>query len=181
MDRKRIKALLDAIKFAETSNRDNVVHPETTYGVNKGLRAVGSYGLEPHTIKEMLKRNPENPYKDTLFEKDPKEIYKFIDSQNKTPELIKRSPSAEDSIAEDMAEHVIKKQKGDIPAALGSWLQGHNIPHKKMKQIIDNDEGVKDYLNRALPVYEESLEEQNEEEENQKFPKLEDLLNYKLK
>jgi len=178
MDRtKQIKAMLEAIKSVESSGGKNIDHPVIDTGVNAGSRAVGQYALTPNTIREMLNRYPDLPYQD-LKEKENPDIEKAVLQDRDTPPLIRREPaSMEDNVASKMADYAINRQHGYMPAAIGSWNAGHNTDPEKMTDMLDKEQYLQDYVNKAMPVYEDKMKEGDEDDKP--FPKLQDLLNYK--
>lgn len=176
MDPKQIKAFLDAIQSVESSSGKNTKHAMSTKGVNYGEYALGKYGMEPNTMQEMLKRNPSNPYSD-LKNADLSNIY-HNEQNPKFPDALKRYPGGiEQATAEDLARHVLERQQGDVPNAIGSWLTGHNQGPAAMTKTLKRSPAAEEYVEKALPVYEknfpkinDTIDNEDEEDDGTQFP-----------
>lgn len=155
------KALQEAVKYVESSGGKNVNHPVITKGVSAGDKALGAYGLTPNTIREMLKRHPENPYSH-LKDEDLADVY---EKGKLVPEVLRPDVEGiEGAVSKNLAEHVLTKQKGNIEQALASWLMGHNKSPSEMAEIVQRNPAAKKYVEKAMPVYKKS------------FPKVDNLI-----
>lgn len=170
---KQIRALLEAIKANESSGGQNLQHIPITRGVNAGDTALGQYGMTPNTMREMLNRNPQNPYSD-IKNIDLSNLYKN-ETNGIIPEALKRSPvGIEGETARNLAEYALKKQQGDERQAIASWLMGHNTPANKMGEVIGRSPAAQEYVEKAMPVYEKNfpkvnviLDKKNKDEEDE--------------
>lgn len=157
---KQIRALLEAIKSVESSGGHNLQHQPITRGVNAGDSAMGQYGMTPNTMKEMLGRNPQNPYSD-LKDSDLSSLYQN-ESNGTIPPALQRSPlGVEGETARNLADYALKKQQGDVQQTIASWLMGHNTPANKMGEVIDRSPAAQEYVEKAMPVYEKNFPKLN--------------------
>lgn len=154
----KLKAMLEAIAQNESSGGENMQHKMVTSGVNSGDTAIGKYGMMPNTIRETLKRSPDDNLNE-LQDMGGDEIGDVISKDRDIPGYLRRSgyDSIEDQLADKLGKRVLEKQKGDVPAAIGSWTAGHNTPHEKMEQMVQKPGFVKEYTDKAMPVYKEAI------------------------
>jgi hypothetical protein len=80
---------LHHIAFIESSSGKNKKHKTVNYGLNRGDSAAGLTGLMPHTIKEIVGKNPDIKAKyGSLLDKDHNEITSYVNSnENADKEL----------------------------------------------------------------------------------------------
>lgn len=143
--------LLEAVSFNESSNGKNTKHEASDYGVQKGSKAVGQYGLMPNTIREMLNRNP-NPAYDYLRNATDEELQAAI----KTPTALQSSPKGlERDTAENLARLLINKHGDNLDNILAGWNAGHNASGDKLEQL--KSEAVKRYIEKGKSKYNEPV------------------------
>lgn len=142
MDNKR-QRFKQIIKQIESSGGKNFDHKEIESGIHEGDKAIGSYGLMPNTVDEMLVRNP-IPY-------SPKEIKKIktMDAARKKAYL-ESNPSLEETLVDKLYDKTDEKVDGDELKQAAAWMYGHNrnleSPFYKEGKYLDTDY-VKKYQN----------------------------------
>lgn len=106
---------LARISFVESSGGKNTKHQTMTYGMHKGVSAVGQFGLMPITVIETVKKNP------ALAKLHPKLI-------TMEPKLVaaymKDFPKLEGKIASRHYDRIYKIFKGDEERMALSWFIG---------------------------------------------------------
>ena len=135
-----IKAFLEKIEQIESSGGQNTNHPVITApNAQQGTSAIGRYGLMPNTIKELVNRRrlrgTASPDMIELSQLPPDQIKAKVEA----------SPDLEDQFANDLANHVIRKQGGDEDKAAYSWLQGRNL---QPDDITPEQLNSSDYVNK---------------------------------
>ncbi len=142
-DRVDRELFLDAISKVESSGGKNFNHPEMTSGIHTGQSAIGSYGLMPNTVKEIVKRaelqgTATSPMKELV---------------NREPQAIKTelevNPELEQQLASELAKRVLKKYK-DPEMAAYSWNQGTNL---RPTDIVDRDYKNSEYVKRFRKLH----------------------------
>ena len=135
-----IQEFLNKIEQIESSGGKNTDHPVVTKdNLQKDTRAIGRYGLMPNTVKELVNRRrirgTVSPEMKEVSQMDPDSMKDYIEA----------NPDLEDTLAHDLANHVIQKQQGDPDKAAFSWQMGHNIsPDEITPEVLDNS----DYVNK---------------------------------
>ena len=164
MDEKQKAAMLKALAEKESSNGYDIEHAPSTKGASPGDTAIGTYGLMPDTIQEMLSRKLDSNL-ENLKDAPDAEVKDTIEKDIDIPNYLRRSghASIEDQLAGKLVEHVYNKQQGDIPAALGSWIAGHNTPPEKMQEMLNKPGYVKDYVSKTIPAYNKAMEQTKED------------------
>jgi len=119
------KEFLQKIQQLESSGGKDFEHPViTASNLQQGTRAIGRYGLMPNTVQELVNRRrlrgTVSPDMVELAQLPPEEMKAKLEA----------NPDLEDQLAEDLAQHVIRRQKGDEDKAAYSWIQGHNLNPK---------------------------------------------------
>ncbi len=134
-----VKAFLDKIAALESSSGKDTQHRTMESGIHEGDTAIGTYGLMPNTIDEVLRRN-KNAFPEM------KALLKMSGEEKK--DYLESNPEMEYKLAEKLAEHVLSKQGGDEEKAAYSWLYGHNLSPKKIEaRNYANDPYVKKLKN----------------------------------
>lgn len=135
-----IQEFLNKIEQIESSGGKDTDHPVVVKdNLQQGTRAIGRYGLMPNTVKELVNRRrirgTVSPEMLDASRMDPDSMKGYIEA----------NPELEDTLAHDLANHVIQKQQGDPDKAAFSWLQGHNLsPDQITPEQLDNS----DYVNK---------------------------------
>lgn len=135
---------LKLISMLETSGGQNLEHKEIKHGIHKGDTAIGSYGLMPNTIQEIVKREQKRgPLEEALTEiakKDPNFIKQyFLDN-----------PDSESIIAGKLVDK-IGLENPEKSAYM--WNRGHNIdPNDITDDKLDNSEYVKRFRMLMNPI-----------------------------
>lgn len=135
-----IREFLEKIEQIESSGGQDTDHPVITKAnLQQGTSAIGRYGLMPNTIRELVNRRrirgTASPDMMDLSQASPEEIKSRLEA----------SPELEDQFANDLANHVIRRQGGDEDRAAYSWLQGHNLtPDEITPDVLDSS----DYVNK---------------------------------
>lgn len=130
MDRDpKIKDFLQKISQIESSGGKNLKHKLIKKGLQKGQQAIGSYGLLPNTIQEIVNRNKS--------EGRPSALIASLEGlpQGEYTNLVGQNPELEQEIAVKLANHVINKQEGDLTKAAYAWNMGHNKPSKSISDL----------------------------------------------
>lgn len=117
-----IREFLDKIQQIESSGGQDTDHPVVTKdNLQQGTRAIGRYGLMPNTVRELVNRRR---VRGTVSPD-------MVDVGNMPPEQMKSylesNPEMEDQLANDLANHVIQRQGGDVDKAAYSWQMGSNL------------------------------------------------------
>jgi hypothetical protein len=120
---------LDSIGQVESGGGENFNHKPITSGMHKGHRAIGTYGLMPNTVDEVIQRSKGStnydPNMDKVLEMDPVEKKQFLET----------NPDVEKKIARTLASYVLKRQGGDEEKAAYAWNQGHNLSPDKIASM----------------------------------------------
>jgi hypothetical protein len=109
-------------------------HSEIKSGIQKGDSAIGTYGLMPNTIDELVSKS-----------KDPA-INGLADmSSIEKKAYIEKNPAVEKILATQLAQKVLENQGGDAQKAAYAWNQGHNL---SSDSIIKRDYQNSDYVQK---------------------------------
>ena len=134
-----VDSFLWNLKQIESSGGKNTKHPMITYGVAKGSRAIGSWGLLKPTVNEIVNRarlaGKLTPDLEAMGHMD----------RDKLEEHLKKNPQAELDLVRNLAGHVLKRQKGDKHRAAYAWNMGHNL---FPDQIGENQLGTHNYVDK---------------------------------
>jgi hypothetical protein len=105
----------------ESSGGKDTDHPVVKYGLSRGDKAIGRWGLLRNTVLEMNNRNrisgrlsPDREALNTM-------------SREQMSEHFSKNPEMELELARQTAQHVLKRNKGDMHKAAYAWLHGHNL------------------------------------------------------
>lgn len=130
---------LDTISMVESSGGKNLKHKEMKSGIHSGDRAIGQYGLMPNTIDELINRRK-------LAEADISDVQnlKGMD-QEALQQAFKDNPELEEEFANQLADFVLNKSRGDEEKAAYLWNQGHNT---NMRKLENDDFKDKEYVKR---------------------------------
>jgi hypothetical protein len=99
---------------------------------------IGRWGIKKPTINEMLERAGKNlpQHLNVLRNMD----------HTQTAAYFKQNPQAEVDVARMIANHVLKRQKGDTQKASYAWLHGHNLqPHDIPSGALQSSEYVRKF------------------------------------
>lgn len=107
---------LKKIAQIESNGGTNFNHQTIKSGPQAGQTAIGTYGLLPNTVDEIVSRT-KDPSLKNLVEMSPEEQKTYLES----------NPDKEKIVAQHLAEHVLNKQGGDEEKAAFAWNQGHNL------------------------------------------------------
>lgn len=130
-----VNAFLDKIAKIESNSGTNFAHKEIKLGPQKGQTAIGTYGLLPNTVDEIISRS-KDPELSNLSTMTPQEQKAYLETH----------PQEERRVAEHLAEHVLAKQGGDQEKAAYAWLHGHNLsPEKIEKKDYQSSDYVKKF------------------------------------
>lgn len=124
-----INEFLRKISQIESSGGSNFEHKEIKSGPQKGQTAIGTYGLLPNTVDEVVARSKDPELKE-LSDMTPKQQKIYLES----------NPDKEQLVAKHLAEYVLDKQGGDQEKAAYSWLYGHNLSPKAIEKRDYKDE-----------------------------------------
>lgn len=120
--------LLQFIAQIESNSGKNFNHQIINHGLNKGTRAIGTYGLTPATVNDIIKNNPEY---NNLAALDPEAKKQYLES----------NPNIENSIAGQLVDTLQKRYSGDPSKIAYAWNHGTYInPNKITPEILQNDE-----------------------------------------
>ena len=141
--RQKVEAFLRKIAQIESSGGKNFNHREMESGMHKGHRAIGSYGLMPNTVKEVINRmrleGNLNPDLEALQQMEAAQM----------KEAVEANPAHEREMAEYLANRVLNRQGGDDEKAAYSWEQGHNLTPDKIEQ---RDYKNADYVKKFIKL-----------------------------
>ncbi len=142
------KKFLEAISKIESSGGKNFAHERLNKGIHQGHRAIGSYGLMPNTVDEMIASQKIN-----LPIPRQQAIKRMNAAQKKA--YLEQYPEAEYAIAEALAKKVGNQYGNDPNKMAYSWNQGHNLPPDDPRfESIENH----DYINKFKKYYEPKSE-----------------------
>jgi hypothetical protein len=149
LDPNQINNFLQKIGYIESNNGKNINHPVISFGVNKGERAIGTYGLTPNTVDDMLSRmRSEGSITPELSD------LQNLD-HNEMRQVLEQRPDLQKQIAERLAQHVLTRQGGNQEAAAYSWNAGHNLPPQRITpDKLDNSSYVQKFrgLQNVVPL-----------------------------
>lgn len=123
--------ILKAIKMVESSGGKDTNHAMVSHGLNANTKAVGSYGLMPITIKEVVSKHPDLSQK-----------YRDIAAADKheIPALMEKYPKIEKEVAGALYDH-LAKDLGHDPSKIGfAWLNGKTGAMRAIKSGQNIDE-----------------------------------------
>lgn len=130
---------LELIRQIESSGGKNVDHRTLASGLHKGQAAMGEYGIMPKTAEEFVgrrkRRGQFGPDEALMAQMSPKELKEFLAGQDRI----------EQNLAGDIAEHVLRRSRGDDEKAAYMWNMGHN---KVASNISDKSLDKSDYVNK---------------------------------
>lgn len=107
---------LRAISKVESNNNPNAQHRQmSSTGLHQGSSAIGSYGLMPITIKEMIKKNPELNKKHGHILGTSGELFKS---------LVMRNPETEHEIASKLYDNLANKFGHNPERISHAWFNG---------------------------------------------------------
>jgi hypothetical protein len=127
-----LEAYKQAIAAIESNNGQNVNHPVVNYGLNKGMHAIGTYGLMPITIDELAKKN--NNYSH-LVSMNPSEKEAYLLAH----------PEAQDALFSQQINQLAAKP-GSTPANIAyRWNKGTSLnPNNINPEMLEKN----DYVNK---------------------------------
>lgn len=132
MTREERENILQILKQIESGGGRNFNHPTITHGVNKGMNAIGNWGLTPTTVDDLIKRSPEYAY---LGKMDPLGKKKYLES----------NPDIEKALAEQLVDQVAQRQGNDPRKIAYAWNHGTYLnPNRITPEILEKD----DYTNK---------------------------------
>lgn len=137
--KEQLEQFLNTISKIESSGGKNFDHDLITSGIHKGHKAVGSYGLMPNTIYEVLNRMRI----DGSLPQELQHLEKLKPQQVK--QVLEGKPDQEKMIAEYLGQKVLNRQGGDEEKAAYSWFQGHNLTPQEINQ---REYSQHDYVNK---------------------------------
>lgn len=111
---------LELIRQIESSGGKNTKHRTMASGLHKGQAAMGEYGIMPKTAQEFVNRRKMRgqfgPDEAIMAQMSPTELKEFLADQDRV----------EQNLAGDIADHVLRRSKGDEEKAAYMWNMGHN-------------------------------------------------------
>lgn len=122
-----LEKFLKKIAQIESSGGLNLNHRSMKQGIHKGTAAIGKYGLMPLTIKDIIKRR-------LLAKKDVPSGLTNI-PKNNIQDYIEQNPTVEQDLAEQLAERLLLKHKGNELAAAYAWNMGSNLKPTDISQV----------------------------------------------
>lgn len=119
---------LRAISSVESGNNPDAKHHLMSVGLNKGTRALGSYGLMPLTIKETIKKDPELNKRYGHIVGLNGELFNAV---------VKDEPQLEHKVASKLYDNLAQKF-GHHPERIGhAWFNGVSGTVNALKQGKD--------------------------------------------
>lgn len=163
-EQKKRQDFLNKMAFLESTNNPMVRHPDTSQG-----RAMGTYGIMPNTLKEMLDDKK-------ITGQEPKFQDISRTPQSDREQYIQSHPDIEKALADALAAH-INRQQGDLDnSAAYGWQYGHNLTPDRMENRTDSEGTPWEQTDRVKRFQE--LQDP-ESKRGQDFIKLQNLLNQK--
>lgn len=130
---------LEKIGHIESNSGKNLNHPIVKYGINRGDRAGGQFGLMPITAKETVSKNPLLKLKyGHILNLSNKQVTIFLNNDKK----------ASDEIASSHWKRLKKIFPNDKLKRVYAWNCGITCALKASKQDIINSKYVKKFLNK---------------------------------
>jgi len=150
------KEFLDIIRQIESSGGKNLKHKKIKYGMHEGDSAIGEYGIMPNTTKEFIRRRglqgKYGPDEAIMSKMTPEELTEFLKDQDRV----------EQNLAEDIANRVLSRSKGDVEKAAYMWNQGHNELASSINQqdldsldYIEKFRNIRNSLNKKRTIVSE--------------------------
>jgi hypothetical protein len=122
------------MSMLESSGGIDTDHKTIQQGIHAGDAAVGSYGLMPNTVDDII----------TRYQTLPEEFKGLTTGQLKE----QLTPQQELALAEQLGHHILARQKGDKARAAYAWQYGHNLtPERIPATTLDQNERVRRYRN----------------------------------
>lgn len=117
-----LEVFLRKIAQLESSGGLQTDHPVIEKeGLQQGQKAIGTYGLLPNTIEELInRRRMEGTMTDDLNQLDGQDqefVRTYVDAD----------PKLQKDLAATLARHVLARQQGDENKAAYAWNTGHNL------------------------------------------------------
>lgn len=162
MDKKKFKKLnkyfpedmLDRLAQIETSGGKNLNHPVITNPRSEhyGMKAVGTYGLMPKTIANLVSRDRHNPayeeLKPYLALENPDDP---IDNES-LDRIIKEKPELERQLASALLKRVERNVGGDPMLGAVAWHAGTSLGPQRIKGLLkaktNRGNQVRDYAQK---------------------------------
>lgn len=130
---------LNLIRQMESSGGKNTNHKQLKSGIHKGDSAIGEYGIMPNTAREFIKRrelkDQIGPDEALMQQMNSQQLKDFLGNQDRV----------EQNLADDIADRVLSRSKGDEEKAAYMWNQGHNM---RASQITDDKLDSADYIQK---------------------------------
>lgn len=130
---------LELIRQIESSGGKNVDHRTMASGLHKGQAAMGEYGIMPKTAQEFVNRRKMRgqfgPDEAIMAQMSPAELKEFLANQDRV----------EQGLAGDIADHVLRRSKGNEEKAAYMWNMGHN---KKASSIEEGALNSSQYVDK---------------------------------
>lgn len=134
---------LKAISAVESQNNPKAQHQIMSTGMHKGSSAIGSYGLMPITIREMVKKNPDLNKKYGHLANVSGDTFKS---------LVLHNPETEHEIASKLYDNLASKF-GHHPEAIShAWFNGVSGTMKALKD--KKDLGKHWHVRKIMKAYE---------------------------
>lgn len=135
-----IDSFLKKIAQVESGGGKNFKHQKITAGPQKGQTAIGTFGLLPNTVDEIIDRSRSEgsitPEMDKVYDMEPEDQKKYLE----------KNPAIEYDIAKRLAKNVLAKQGGDEKKAAYAWNHGHNLSSQNIeKQDYEDSDYVKQF------------------------------------
>lgn len=132
---------LQAISFIESSGGHNLKHRMINHGMHKGTRAIGSLGLMPILISEIVKKNPQlkNDY-GHLLKYHPRHDFEQIEH------VVMSDPKMYYRIAQAHWNKLHRVFKGDVVRMAHAWHHGIHGTFNKTDEDILQSEYVQKFL-----------------------------------
>ncbi len=127
----KVNEFLDKTAMTESSGGTNFNHEPITSGSNAGQTAIGTYGLLPETVKEVVNRSKDNKLS-YLNDMDYDTLKAHLES----------NPDIEKQVARYLAQRVLKNQGGDLNKAYYAWRHGHNLSPETVEDKYQDDPDV---------------------------------------
>lgn len=126
MDDKVLKAFLQKIAQIESAGGKYTKHKTMRSGMHKGSSAIGTYGLMPNTIAEIIQRSKQEP------NADPNILALEALKEDQLRQKLEQNPNLQDSLARNLAGRVLDRFAGDELRSAYAWNMGHNLPSKRI-------------------------------------------------
>jgi hypothetical protein len=149
----KIEEFLQAVREVESSGGTNLNHPRIVAGEQKGLKAVGQYGLTPvgffDALRVLGKQKDNKEYQHMGSFVAPETALPKEQQQQALEEIIKSRPQMEEEVVRSLASRLLNRQKGDVLKAVAAY-EGNPYQPLMSDENRDKNERVQKLRKRII-------------------------------